>query len=426
MEELIQYFLPNEMAFLIVFIFSFWWIWFPPLAWKFFKEMYTDYAVGNFKQKNWDFVLLEIILESGEAKTPKSMEKVITTLHGGRTGWGWWDINIKGAKQDMFSLEIVSINGEIHYIIRTLKKYKKLVEGAVYGAFPDVDIQEVEDYVRNIDRSKLEIDYDVFGANIGLAKPEGYPIRTYMEFLDDDKDIKINDPMSQILEVMASLEPGEQLWMQINIESADDNWTQKGMKEIEKLTGQSFSDDRTILEKYVAPVMEAISFGLVAAPKPPEKPEQKFGIAQNLTPGKAEAIKAIEHNITKPGFKCSMRYVYIAQKATYAPASPKAFMGSLKQFNDHTLNSFKIDGKSITSEDDIFGRSKKDIERLRKNLLLDNYAKRKMKDPKFIFNTEELTTIYHFPSSSVTTSTLKRVRSKRASAPSSLPIVDEI
>ncbi len=426
MNDVLGLFLPNEILVLIGFIFEYWWIWLPPFAWTFFKQMYTDYAVGNFKRTNWDFVLLEVILESGEAKTPRSMEKVITTLHGGRTSWGWWDKNIKGARQDMFSLEIISIEGEIHYLIRTLTKYKKLVEGAVYGAFPDVEIQEVEDYVNNIDRSKLEIDYDVFGSDIGLAKPDGYPIRTYLEFLDDDKDIKINDPMSQVLEVMASLERGEQLWMQIPIESLDDDWTKKGAKEIEKLTGQAFSDSRTFLEKYIAPVIEIISFGLVPAPKAPEKPEQKFGIAQNLTPGKAEAIKAIEHNITKPGFRCTLRFVYIAQKATYGAASPKAFMGALKQFNDSTLNSFKVDGGTITSVEDIFGRTKKDKERLRKNLLLDNYAKRKVKGAKFTFNTEELTTIYHFPSSSVTTSTLKRVRSKKASAPASLPVVDEI
>jgi len=39
-----------------------------------------------------------------------------------------------------------------------------------------------------------------------------------------------------------------------------------------------------------------------------------------------------------------------------------------------------------------------------------------------VLNTEELATIFHFPGSAVRTPTLKRIPSKRADAPSNLPI----
>lgn len=418
-------FLPDNLASPIRIIFSFWWLWLPPLAWKFFKEMYTDYVVGKFKAENWEFVLLEIVLEKNQAKTPKSMEKVMTSLHGGRTGYGWWEKNIQGKRQDMFSLELVSIGGNIHYYIRTLTKYRKMVESAVYGAFPNADIEEAEDYTGFLQDKRLEVDYNVFGADIGLAKSDVYPIRTYHEFLDTDPDERINDPMSQVLEVLADLDKGEQLWIQFPIEAVDDDWTKKGQEEIENITGQKVKDTRTWVEKNIDPLIEVFTFGLFKAKPAPQDPEQKFGVAQNLTPGKSEAVKAIEHNITKPRFKTTLRFMYIADINTFSPGAAKSFLGALKQFNDSSLNSFQIDGKTITVAEDFFARAKPETQRLRKNLLIDNYVKRKIKSTKFTFNTEELTTVFHFPSGEVETSTLQRVRSRKVSGPVGLPEIEE-
>ncbi len=400
-------------------IFSLWWVWLPVILWLILKTLYGDYATGIFLAKNWNFDLLEIVLEKGEEKTPKSMEKVITTLHGGRTGYSWWDKNIKGAKQDMFSLEIVGINGEIHFLIRTLKKYRRLVENAVYGSFPEVEITEVKDYVLNLDREKLEIDYDIFGGDFGMAKKDAYPIRTYMSHSGSE-----DDPLSQILEVLANLESGEQLWIQLPIEPADDDWIDNSKKELEKLLGKRVDDKRGFVDKYLMPLIEAISFGLIKAPVAPSTPEQKFGIAQDLTPGKAEAIKAIENNITKSGFKTVMRVIYIAPKEIFNSASIKTIFGALKQFNDASLNSFRLDDKTVPSVENFFGKADKSSERLRKNLLLDNYIGRKIKSTKFVFNTEELATVFHFPNGTITTSTLKRVRSKKATPPSELPLIN--
>jgi hypothetical protein len=212
--------------------------------------------------------------------------------------------------------------------------------------------------------------------------------------------------------------------LQLPIVPLDDSWTKVSKKELDKILERGSEDKRTFLDKYIAPIIEFISFGLVPAPKPPTPKEQKFGVDQNLTPGKKNMIEVIESSMTKPGFLTAFRIIYIAPKSIFNPSPVKSVISALQQFNDSTLNSFKPDDKTIPSVSDFFNRPQRGLERLKKILLLDNYIKRKIASTKFIFNTEELTTIFHFPGGSVTTSTLKRVQAKKANPPIGLPIID--
>lgn len=401
-----------------------WWIWLPMILWTIFKALYYDYIRSKWIPKNLEFVLLEIVLEKGEEKTPKSMEQFLTTLHGGQSSYSWWETNVEGALPDMFSLEIVSLGGSLHFLIRTHTKYRKMVESGIYAAFPEVEIIEVSDYTQGYDKDKLEVEYDLFGLDLGMAKNDAYPIRTYQQFLDPTVDAQINDPLAQVLEVMANIEPDEQIWMQLPISPLDDALTKVSKKELDKILDRDFEDKRSFLDKYVAPIIEFISFGLVPAPKAPAPKEQKFGIDQNLTPGKKNIIETIEYSMSKPGFQTAFRIVYVAPKSIFNPAPVKSVLAALQQFNDANLNSFKPDGNSIPSVTDFFNKPQRGLERLKKILLLDNYIKRKFASTKFIFNTEELTTIFHFPGGSVTTSTLKRVQAKKANPPIGLPIID--
>jgi len=75
-----------------------------------------------------DFVLLEIVPPRDVLRSPKAMELFFTnalyhwSMKGGREEW--W----QGAVWFWFSLEIVSIDGQVHFYIRTPKKFKKMVQ----------------------------------------------------------------------------------------------------------------------------------------------------------------------------------------------------------------------------------------------------------------------------------------------------------
>lgn len=424
-DSILSYFLIEQPFAVFQIIFTLWWIWLPLVLWTILKTLYMDYARGNWIAANLDFVLLEIVLERGEEKTPKSMEQFITTIHGGQTEYNWWEKNIKGAVPDMYSLEIISVGGSIHFLIRTPRKYQKMVESGIYAAFPEVEILEVSDYTTEFTNDTLEVEYDLFGVDLGMAKNDAYPIRTYQQFLDPTIDANINDPLSQVLEVISSIGPDEQVWIQLPIEPLDDSWNNVSKKELDKILDRDFEDKRSFIEKYLYPIVEVLTFGLVKAPPAPTPKEQKFGVDQNLTPGKKNIIETIELSMTKPGFRTVLRVMYIAPKGIFNYSPAKSVLGALKQFNDSSLNSFKPNDNSITIVEDFFNRPKLGDQRLRKILMLDSYIKRKIGSTKFIFNTEELTTIFHFPGGSVTTSTLKRVQAKKATPPIGLPIISD-
>ncbi len=96
-------------------------------------------------------------------------------------------------------------------------------------------------------------------------------------------------------------------------------------------------------------------------------------------------------------------------------------MAAFKQFNSHTLNGFK-NNKFVVNNLDYFFTKSRGIYRTRR--FWKRFRERWFAERGFVLNTEELATIYHFPDISVIAPLTPRVESKRAEAPSNLPVVD--
>ncbi len=371
-----------------------WWIWIPILLTLVFINLWEEYVIERYIINNWEWVTLEVALQPEVEKSQRAMEQVITAMHGAFSSidlWQhWWD----GEIPEHFGLEIVSRGGDVHFIIHTLRDNLDLVKSAVYSQFPDVEIFEIEDYSKEYTHEDLERTYDLWGTDFTLAKQESYPIRTYPEFSEKEAPGVEVDPLGQITEGMASLGPGEELWLQIPIRPSDDSWTKKGQEEIDSILGSTDTDEQ----------------GNTSA-------------VQRLTPGQTEQIKGIERKIAKVGFQCKLRLVYLAEidKMNKSHISPIA--GGIDQFGDNTLNGFKPDSATKTSVD--LWRKQNVIRRFRKHIMLNNYQKRKLNNNTFHLNAEELATIFHFPGEHVTTTALHRVQSKKTSPPSSLPGMEE-
>jgi hypothetical protein len=104
-------------------------------------------------------------------------------------------------------------------------------------------------------------------------------------------------------------------------------------------------------------------------------------------------------------------------------------LGSFRQFGSNSLNGFKPDwytGYDYPWED-FKGKKKTNNEKK----VLEAYKRRSFFNTPFknfhgkpfILTTEELATLWHFPSSAVAaTPTLNRIPSKKAEAPPNLPI----
>lgn len=360
-------------------------LWLPPVLIYIFWILWVYYVRSKFVSKI-DWVLLEIKLPREIYKTPKAMEVVFNALHNTSDG-GFFKKYWKGFVRVWFSLEIASINGDIHFFINTQRFFRNLVESQVYSQFPDVEIVEVDDYTKLSLAPGFKEEWDSFGMEFGLVKEDVYPIKTYVDYGLQDAGTKEEhkvDPITSLIEVMGSLKDGEQIWFQVLALASRKNWKGDAEKEISKLAGD------------------------------PED-EQK-------SPGKGEAIKAIEKNVAKLGFEVGIRAVYLAKKDKFNQVNIPAIMGVMKQYNTQNLNGFK---PTNTTSVDFFFKNKR--ERVLKSTMIDAYRKRSYfhvpyEKKTFVFNTEELATVYHFPGRVAETPTFGRVEAKKGEAPSNLPI----
>ena len=133
------------------------------------------------------WVLLEIQVPRDVIKSPAAMELFFSNALYHKSGKGFWEQYMIGAPWLWFSLEIVSIDGRVHFYIRTPTRIRNLVETQIYGQYPQSKVIEVDDYVWNIPQYKKNGDWNMWGCEFKKGKEDFLPIKTYKDFGDDMK-----------------------------------------------------------------------------------------------------------------------------------------------------------------------------------------------------------------------------------------------
>ena len=373
-----------------------------------------------------EWVVLEILIPKEVRKSPKAMEQVFAGLHGVYAiPIKWHQRVFKGKIPDWFSFEMVGRGGETHFYIRTLSKYKNLVESHIYAQYPEAEIMEVPDYINNTPQFLPNDKYDLYGAELILNKPDAFPIRTYPEFEEKSsspEDVKRIDPMASLSELFSTLHPGEQIWIQILGGPAGDGWIKRGQAEIDKIMGKIPQKKGDFLSDMVFSIDKAISsIGSDPETAVVKKEERKERV--ELSPGKHDILKAIEKSFDKLGYDTGIRFVYIGPRDAFHQAHVAGVMGAFRQYSSQNLNGFKMNKYTLTFAKGLFKASKL----LRKKVaIFQSYKERKLYTlgfMKYTLNTEELATIYHFPDIGVRSPLLPRVEAKTGEPPTGLPIV---
>ncbi len=438
-------FFPSELTAIgwgiLTFFGSIWWLWAPYVLFLFFLRLWLIYARAEFLSRVvW--TLLEIKIPSEVGKPPQAMEQVFAGLHGIRRGFNMLETYWEGKMYLWFTCEIVGRGGAISFFVWTPTQFRNLVEAQIYAQYPESEIREVEDYTSDISLDFPEKGYGMYGFELALVKEDAYPIRTYKAFTMgtmETEEQKV-DPMASLTEALSKLKNGEELWIQIYIRPTADSWKQKGMELVDKLLGRKKPRKKGFVENIFGGINEYIgilSFALLGTAKAPVKKEEKKDTQGKLSPGEQDIIKAIEQNISKIGFDTAIRILYIAKRDVFDFGNIAALGGAFNQFNDLNLNGFKrVNGTSV----DYLFKARRELH-LKKSLLLQ-YQRREKPAPAyafspaeelykllkshkkalFVFNIEELATIFHIPGGVVTTASLPRVEAKRAAPPINLPL----
>lgn len=386
----------------------FWWAYLPLILFIVLINTWASYTRAKFLGSlNW--VLLEIKFPQELATSFKAAEQLFAGLHGIFIKPLTWDERFfKGKLPEAFSLEITGGNGEVRFYIRTLESYRNLVESNIYAQYPEVEIRVVSDYVNDVTSMIPNDDYDLWGMELELTKENFYPIRTYTYFEEVGqfgKEKKIIDPLSSLSEILGSLKLNEHLWIQFLIRPVGADWTKPAEGALDKLLGREKTEGEEV---------------------PRLKP---------LAPGERSIAEAIGLKISKFGFETTLRFVYVGHKDIFSTAYGAAVSGAFKQFGTQNLNGFKANIASIPIVLWPFkfmvywplklipypGAKKKAFRK--KKRLFRNYKERSftITSKPFILNTEELATVYHFPSLEVKAPLLERIEAKKGTPPAGLP-----
>jgi len=368
--------------------------------------------------------LFEIKIPKDIQKSPLAMEIVLQAMQASGAAT-YTEAYLQGKVKGWFSLELVSIEGQVHfYIWSSEPKFKKILEAQIYAQYPTVEIYEIpaeDDYVRKFTFNPAK--HIIWGLQFKLLKKDVYPIKTYVDYnMDkDQKDEYRIDPMTAVLEFLGSAGKGNQIWMQILIKTHG----KEGLKEHrlrEKGDWKKEAEDE------------------IKEIKKKATPETKgdFPGFPNMTKGETETIAAIERSTAKMSFDTMIRGFYLSDKETFNAAYISGYIGAMRQYNSLTLNGLKM-GKWTDVSDafkdwsTIFPFLKKIIDRRKAKLTIEMYDAYRLRSffyppyqyyrqNPFILTTEELATIFHFPGNVSATPTLNKIASKKAEPPANLPI----
>ena len=331
-----------------------------------------------------------------EGTAPKSEKEIISIMEQFYSGLNnireTKDVFMYGQPYLVFEIATPQVGEEISFYMAIPRRYEGIIEKQIHGLYPEASIEKTDDY--NIFSPK--------GVSVGsylkLAQSFVLPFRTY-------QNLEV-DPLNEITNALSKLkEKGEGASIQIIIMPASSKW-QKLSREIayEMSKGKSFSKAKS--EKSgigFARIFEDFAASAKASKKNKESVEEK----PVVTSGQEEIIKAIENKASKVGFDTNVRLLVSAGGQERAEALLGHLESVFVQFNASNMNQLKL----------VRLRKGREFKKMIYEFSFRIFNKKQA----MLLGTEELTSIFHFPTASLETPKVKFLKSGQAAPPANLP-----
>jgi hypothetical protein len=413
-------------------------------------RIYLSIRRSNYN-KNLESAVLRVAVSRLNERGPIVAEQIFAALHGIEENYDIWDW-FAGRTKPRISLEIANVKNKIQFFIWTPKRFKTVIESQIYAQYPDVEIQQVDDYaaqpfsgykglvqseekevkgppapegttlpVKYKQDSKSDERYAVT-AELKLWDPEIYPVKRYPQF--EDKLTRLaTEPLAGITATLSKLNAtDEQAWIQITMEPVGDWWRKRGLKCL-RIVSNGLFNNVFWLNRLATKIYLARGFWLRLFYSPlyllawmmrgfkTKELSMKTSDDQDLreevsrTHDREDPVSAAVDKVTRLTFGTNIRIVYIprAENMDMAEVKINEIAGSFRQFDLPNLNNLFVS-------------------KINKNnsQILKRYQQRLVVDPTFL-NVEELATIYHMPAGTVGTPNLLWVTSRKLEPPHDLP-----
>lgn len=394
-------------------------LWMPYVfgRWAWYRYLEAKRAAFIAKQQH---ILLELRLPRDTMKTPAAMEAVFSSIHIGPGEATWWKRLVLGNVRPWYSLEIVAKGGKVHFYIWTRAQFRRAIESALYAQFPDMEIIEVEDYSRETDPSHAPNKVAAF--EYVYSKPDPWPLKTYTAYglQPGQKAEEQVDPLAQVIELMGSIGPKEQLWVQMVIRTTKaEKFAGMKTKKGEPMTWKDLVKEE--MESYREKMLQTVEYFDAGSGK-----TVKSKMA-NPTRGQSDMLFALETKASKLVFDVGIRALYTAPEDAYQGIMGGFLVTLFKPFASDTMNSLTVTQDWSNKYNDYpwedphghhFAHSM--------HFLVNVWRRRAFFHPPYvgrwnIMNVEELASLFHVPSSAIATPSLPRIQSSTGGAPGNLP-----
>ncbi len=155
-------------------------------------------------------VTISLKLPRNTEVTPEAAKTFLSTLTSISTVSSFQ--KIFGKKPEAFSLEIVTINQQILFLITVDEELERFVQTQLQSNYPLVIMQKITDPLEGLAMGVK---------NLKLKNGSYYPISTYDKFADID-------PMASVLSVLSKAESNEVSMVQLALEATGSGWQSKG------------------------------------------------------------------------------------------------------------------------------------------------------------------------------------------------------
>lgn len=385
------------------------------------------------------WVFLEVKVEELNERSPLAMEQVFAALHAIQQNFTWGE-KADGKVVLWLSCEIVSLGGKVSFIFKIPERFRNLLESAIFAQYPKAEMNEIEDYLKNMPHEYYpdKVDFEFWGTQWLKKKPNPYPIKTFGAYEHPEQKTFI-DPLSNVIEVMSNIQPFELMVMQLVIRPINDDWKAHAKPLIDKLKGAPAHHAsgwfNAIFIEWPGKILGeliGIFFPAQEHAAPQHKKEELPSQMLHKTEGEKQVIASIEHALSKIYYEVKFRMMYLApkDKINKALRIPE-IVGAVRNFDDVALSGPKPDiGHTWT---DAAYKLSETLERpylerhilTRKRHFWHAFLARSVWRGigETYMNTEELASLYHFPQSpNVRVSQVERVSTVKTAPPQDLPI----
>src|SRR3989338_3841219 len=290
------------------------------------------------------------------------------------------------------ALEIASETGnqDISFYVCVPKYLETVFEKYVQGVYPQAIVDKVPS-----DYTVFEPAGETAGPSFKLTKKSLFSISTYQKLE--------KDPLSTITNNLSKIAVDEGAAIQLIIKPMSGlSLRKKGEKALRSI--REGKHIRTAVSEAMANFFVSIISEIFKSP--PKKPSDVKDFQKKEQGIDQVGYDAIQSKIQKQPFETNIRLIASAQTQERAQDIVSHLISAFSQFSlsaTNSLDAMEVKGSSL------------------KKFIYDFSFRNFSKNQRNILNTEELASIYHFPTSFTETPYIKGMKSKVAAPPSDLP-----